>query len=222
MLNQGYKAVPIQEIESTIMARIMEVRDQLKKGQLTIQYSTTTANEKPTLERIFAEMDQDYLAIHRELETAKSEMRLLKVQSQNSGSNNNASMQEVLEFQIESAKSALETRLLELKTDNAFMVKALLRLEQEDKWFMWSLERRKTIAEQKKKMLMEEQNLKRIQKEIQKKKDAGWSVIYMIMGLSIIVWLRNQQIRVQKAMQKMNQEQATYEAMMRNLPQRAA
>lgn len=200
MLQSGYKAVPIAEIEDTIMNRILEIRDQLAKGQLSLEYISASMRE-PTLERILAEMDTDFMALRREVENAKAERDMLKAQAMQGAD----PMLDVLDFQIESAESAMQTRLIELKADKKLMKRALERLQQEDAWFKWTLERRKKMDEERRKMLQEEAHLKALQKDIERKKKDGWDFIYILIGLTALAWINRQRKRLAQNLLEMQQ-----------------
>lgn len=200
MQQSGYKAVPIEEIEDTIMSRILEIRDQLAKGQLSLEYISASTRE-PTLERILAEMDGDFLALRREVENAKAERDMLKAQAMQGAD----PMLDVLDFQIESAESAMQTRLIELKADKKLMKRALERLKQEDAWFKWTQERRQKMAEERRKMLQEEKQLKALRKDIEKKKKDGWDFVYILIGLTALAWINRQRARIAENLRAMQQ-----------------
>jgi hypothetical protein len=214
MTTQATKNVQIEAIENTLMDMINKVEEGLKKGTLSLEYSAT-ANQKPTLERVLADMDPDLMALRRELENAKSQKALMQQQ----GAKQDDPMLDMIVFQIESAESAHETRLLELREDDKLMDLALITLKQEDAWFQWALERRKTIEDNRLKMIREEQELKALKRELEKKKKSGWSFIAMLMGLNVITWIAMQRRLIA---QKIDAELKLQRSQMLNYAQSAA
>lgn len=202
MLTRGLKQVKIEDIEDTIMSRILEVQEGLKKGRLSLEYSASTVR-KPIMERILADLDEDLKSLRKELEDAKAQKQMLL----NQGMSPNDPMLDILEFQIESAQSALDTRLLELKADQKLMDKATLLLKQEEEWFAWVLERNQKLDAEKKKMMMEEKYLKELKRELEKKKQQGLNFIYMLIGLNILAWIRQQNIRISQKLENIRKSQ---------------
>jgi vancomycin resistance protein YoaR len=199
--NQKLKAVSIEDVEKTLMAQILEIRDQLNKGTLTLEYASASVSE-PSFEKSLAALDDDFKMLHKELENAKSQKDSLLA----NGMNDADPMVDVLNWQIESAQSALETRLIELKADKRLMLKVELRIKQDDMMFKMAVQKRKAANEARQKMLMEYEAMAKLQKDLERKKKSGVNFIYMFIGLNIMAWIRQRRIEIARQMDKMHRE----------------
>lgn len=198
---QKLKAVSIEDVEKTLMAQIIEIRDQLNKGTLTLEYAVAGVSE-PSFEKALSALDSDFQVLYKELENARSQKDSLL----NQGIGADDPMLDVLEWQIDSAESALQTRLLELKADKKLMEKVNMRLRQDDMMYKMMIQKRKEAAAMRQKMLAEYEAMEQLQKDISRKKKSGVNFIYMFIGLTIMAWIRQRRTEISRQLKQIQQQ----------------
>lgn len=190
MLNKGYKAVSIEAVEDTIMDRILEIRDALSNGSLDIEKTPET------IEDVLFDMDSDFAHWHRSVRNFDQQIKKFDMAF------DDGDMLEMLEEQRESAQSAYETRLLELKADDEVMEQAFAALRFHEEHEEIVAQKKLELAEQRAEMIREEEELFRIKKDLERKKDNGIFFLYLLMFMNITIWIDQQRKMVADQMRK--------------------
>jgi hypothetical protein len=198
-MKKGFRAVPIEEVEMTLSQRVSELRDLIDQNKLDLTEMSleNTDEESPqaldrnknaTLEDVLAEQDEDYAYLRRERKNIQKQIETLNAQDKRA----NKAMIEVLRFQEETAITLENTRYEELRLEREKMESAAIRFAETKKHFNMIEEHRIMLREEREELMKEHEKMLILQKKLERKKREGWSVIYILIGITLLNWIDQQ------------------------------
>lgn len=146
---------------------------------------------RPSLQGVLSRMDRDYFHLRRDT----MNLRRQRDEYARTAPEDDA-MLEVMDWQLESAASAEDTRFLELKTDMALMEKVLEQLRLDEEHYAIVAEKRAKLVRERAKMLQEYEDMMRLRREIARKKSNGWLFIMMMWFMSVQHWVEMERQRL--------------------------
>ncbi len=165
---------------------------------------------KPTMDGVLSRLDRDYFHLRRDA-------MMLRRQRDEYARTVPADdpMLEVMDWQLESAQTAQDTRMLELKADHALMEAASERLRLDEEHFEIVEQKKQELAAQRQKMVEEYEQMMLLKKSLDRKKSNGWMFLFLLWSMSTWHWVEEERQKIARDQAKKREQDS---ASMANKP----